>query len=129
MPTRHFQNRCENVPLLPRLALVLNILILLPVCMGLLVDAPWIERAYGEITDSRSILLAVYLAILAASIILFIRPDRRAIATLLAIQVFYKVLTPLTTGSLLHPVVLTNMGVAIFHLMALSRLRVQRISG
>ena len=109
--------------LFPRLALILNILVLVPVCAGLLTDAAWTLRGYGAESDARNILLAIYLAILAASVALLLRPDRRAIFTLLALQVFYKLLTPLTTGALTNPVVLSNVAIALFHLAALVTLR------
>lgn len=116
-------NKAFALPLLPRLALILNIAVLVPVCTGLLTDAAWTLRGYGDASDGRDILLALYLALLAASVTLLIRPDRTAISTLLALQVVYKLLTPFTTGTLSNPVVLSNIGIALFHLVVLWRLK------
>lgn len=103
--------------------MILNIAVLVPICTGLLTDAAWIVPGYGSASDGRDILVAVYLALLAASVTLLIRPDRTAITTLLALQVVYKLLTPFTTSSLTNPVVISNIGIALFHLVVLWRLK------
>ncbi len=102
-----------------KLSLVLNILVLVPVCAGLLTDADWATASYGESTPARSILLSVYLSIGLASALLLFRPEPLAVATLLALQVVYKLSTPLTVGSLANPVVVSNIGIAAFHLVTL----------
>ena len=102
-----------------KLSLMLNLVVLVPVCFGLITHAHWAEESYGNASDARSILLAIYLAIGLASCILLIFPKPQWIAALLAIQILYKLMTPLTVGALLHPVVLSNIGIAIFHSLTL----------
>ena len=45
------------------LSLIINVVVLVPVCAGLLMDASWTASAYGEGTPARAILLSIYLAI------------------------------------------------------------------
>ena len=101
------------------LSLVLNILVLVPVTYGMATNAAWADQAYGETSPARGILLALYLAILAASCVLLFRPVTAAVAALLAVQIAYKVMTPFTVGSLENPVVLSNLGIAAFHCVTL----------
>ena len=101
------------------LSLALNILVLVPVTWGLATAAPWVAAAYGAASPARGIVLAVYCAILAASVVLLFKPVLPAVAALLAIQIFYKLLTPLTVGTLDNPVVLSNLGIAAFHAVTL----------
>ena len=42
-------------------------------------------------------------------------PVLAAAATLLALQVLYKLLSPVTTGLPVNPVVLSNLAIAAFH--------------
>lgn len=100
-------------------ALVLNILVLLPITLGLITDAKWIASEYGFKQPSRGILLAVYVAILFGSLILLAFPSEPAILTLLSMQIIYKVLTPFTVGSIKNKVVISNLGIAAFHLVAI----------
>ncbi|MFO0957106.1 MAG: hypothetical protein U0800_06515 [Isosphaeraceae bacterium] len=104
------------------LSLLLNVAVLAPVCAGLLRDAAWARAAYGQDTPARRILLSVYLAIGLASVVLLARHDPSAVAALLAVQVAYKLTTPLTVGTLANPVVLSNLGIAAFHLATLASL-------
>ncbi len=103
-------------------SLLLNILVLVPVCLFVMLGGRRTTRVFGEATHARAILLALYLTILAASVaLLWIdRPD--ALATLLAMQVLYKVLTPFTVGTVRHPVVISNLLIAAFHAVTLSTL-------
>ena len=50
-----------------RLSLILNILVLIPVCAGLLTHAVWATDVYGAATAARGILLSIYGAILLVS--------------------------------------------------------------
>lgn len=100
-------------------SLLLNIAILLPVCSGLLSNADWTMAAYGPASPARSILLAMYMAIAVVSALLLIVGEPGLAAALLMVQVVYKLMTPLTVGMVLHPVVLTNLGVAAFHAVTL----------
>lgn len=101
------------------LSLLLNIVVLVPVCTGLLTDASWATEAYGPASPARSILTSVYLAILIASAVLLFNGNPQYITALLAIQVIYKFTTPFTVGSTQHPVVVSNLWIAAFHTLTL----------
>ena len=103
------------VRLMVFLSLVINVAVLLPVCVGLLADASWTTSAYGDGTPARAILLSIYLAIGLVSFLLLVRPEPKAVASLLLVQVLYKVTTPLTVGTIGNPVVVSNLVVACFH--------------
>ncbi len=105
-------------------SLLLNIVVLMPVVGSLAARAPWIARAWGERTPARDILLAIYVAILTASIALLavvatVGPSvavEAAAVALLAVQIVYKVLTAvLVQDALRNPVVLSNLGIAVVH--------------
>lgn len=104
-------------------SLALNILVLVAVGGSLIAKAEWTRSAYGDRTPARDILLAIYLAILIASVGLLvghlIAPAAwmlGAIVGLLGVQIVYKVLTALTVRSaFLNPVVLSNLGIAAVH--------------
>lgn len=104
---------------LPTLSLTLNVIVLVPVVASLLADAAWTSAAYGPRSGARGVVLAVYIAILLASAALLIVPAPAAIAALLGVQVVYKLLTPLTVGTLRNPVVLSNLAIAALHLASL----------
>ena len=97
------------------LSLLINVVVLLPVCAGLLTDAPWATSVYGEGTPARAILLSIYLAIGLVSVLLLVHREPKAVAALLLVQVLYKVITPLTVGTLANPVVVSNLVIAGFH--------------
>jgi hypothetical protein len=103
-----------------RLSLLLNIAVLIPVCLGLLLDAAWVVHAYGTASAARGILLSVYGAILIVSTVLLFRQEAMLVAPLLLVQVVYKLTTPLTVGSLQNPVVISNIVIAAVHLATLS---------
>eukprot|EP00179_Madagascaria_erythrocladioides_P030159 CAMPEP_0198338516 /NCGR_PEP_ID=MMETSP1450-20131203/34787_1 /TAXON_ID=753684 ORGANISM="Madagascaria erythrocladiodes, Strain CCMP3234" /NCGR_SAMPLE_ID=MMETSP1450 /ASSEMBLY_ACC=CAM_ASM_001115 /LENGTH=113 /DNA_ID=CAMNT_0044043393 /DNA_START=106 /DNA_END=447 /DNA_ORIENTATION=+ len=102
------------------LSLLLNVAVLAPVCNGLIQHAPWVEASLGGATAARGILLSVYLAILVVSLGLLAFPEPLAVAALLVVQIVYKVTTPATVGTLRHPVVLSNLGIAAFHAVTLA---------
>lgn len=101
------------------LSLILNIVVLAPMCIGLISDAQWAREAYGDGTAARGILLSIYFAIGALSALLLWIGDIRMVAALLLVQVIYKLTTPLTVGSIQNPVVVSNLLIAIFHTVAL----------
>ncbi|MBX7100038.1 MAG: hypothetical protein K1X89_20155 [Myxococcaceae bacterium] len=103
-------------------SLAVNIGVLLPVVAGLLLDAAWAKEAFGPRAPGRQILLAIYLSILTLSSVLFVWRDAKVAAGLLLAQCLYKVLTPLTVGTLRHPVVLSNLAIAALHAVTLSTL-------
>jgi hypothetical protein len=98
-----------------RLSLLLNIVVLTPICFGLITDMSWVGEAYGPLTAARGILLSVYLSIGLVSVLLLLVPEPRAVGTLLLVQVVYKLTTPVTVGTLFNPVVVSNLGIAAFH--------------
>jgi hypothetical protein len=100
-------------------SLVLNTAVLVPVCAGLITDAGWSRASYGDVTPARGILLSIYLSILIASFLLLVFRDPRSVAALLLVQVIYKITTPLTVGTFHNPMVISNLGIAVFHAITL----------
>lgn len=100
-------------------SLLTNVLVLIPVCLGLFLDAAWIADGYGAATAARGILLSIYGAILIVSLGLLFRRDPLLVAPLLLVQVIYKFTTPFTVGSFTNPVVLSNLAIATLHLITL----------
>ncbi len=98
------------------LSLIINIAVLVPVCSSILMEANWVQDAYGPPGPGRGILLAIYLAILLASVFLLFGGDPKFVAALLVIQIVYKLTTPLTVGTFKNPVVVSNLLIAVFHL-------------
>jgi hypothetical protein len=103
-----------------RLSLLLNIAVLIPVGLGLLVDAAWTVDAYGVETAARGILLSIYGAILVLSTFLLFSREPMLVAPLLLVQVIYKLTTPFTVGSFSNPVVISNIVIALVHIATLS---------
>lgn len=103
------------MPTMTTLSLLLNIAVLVPVTVSMIGNAGWVEAAYGPPSPARGILLAIYLAILAGSVALLSKPVPAMVAALLLVQIAYKVVTPLTVGTLANPVVLSNLAIAAFH--------------
>lgn len=107
------------------MSLALNVLVLVPVCYGLLSSAGWTQAAYGPPTPARGIVLSVYLAILLGSLALLAKPTPVMVAVLLAVQIVYKLTTPLTVGTLDNPVVISNLAIAGFHVVTLAAIWTQ----
>ncbi len=101
------------------ISLIFNVLVLIPVCIGLIGDVPRVSSVYGGYTPARGILLSVYGAILFVSIALLFKPLPMLVAPLLLVQILYKVTTPFTVGSFTNPVVISNLLVAMLHLITL----------
>ena len=101
------------------LSLILNIAVLVPVCVGLITDANWCQFGYGEMTTARGILLSIYLSILLVSCLFLVFRNPSSVAALLLVQILYKLTTPVTVGTLQNPVVISNLGIAIFHTVTL----------
>jgi hypothetical protein len=70
-------------------SLLTNVLVLIPICVGLFVDASWVADGYGAISAARSILLSIYVAILVVSIGMLIKREPMFVAPLLLVQVVY----------------------------------------
>lgn len=100
-------------------SLLLNIAVLIPVCAGLITDANWSRASYGDAAPARGILLSVYLSILCASCLLLVFREPRSVAALLSVQILYKITTPVTVGTFHNPVVISNLGIAVFHAITL----------
>lgn len=106
------------MPLPLTLAIIVNLIVLLPVTFGLITDKPWATEAYGPDTAARGILVSVYLAILLASLLILLVPNPEPMtiiaATLMGVQILYKCLTLYFVG-LGNPVVVTNAIIVVFH--------------
>lgn len=96
-------------------SLVLNILVLIPFCTVLMINTPKVQVVAGPATPGRSILLAIYLSILIGSIFLLFSNDINFATALLSLQIIYKLITPITVGSVKNPIVVSNIFIAIFH--------------
>ncbi len=101
------------------ISLIINVVVLIPVCIGLISDASWVEYGYGPDSPARGILLSIYGSILLVSLGLLINPLPMLVAPLLLVQVLYKLSTPFTVGNLTNPVVISNILVALVHLATL----------
>ena len=99
----------------PKLSLVLNILVLIPVSLGLLFNSNWVTESYGIESPARGILLAIYLAILIMSCVLLYKFDAKLVLALLTVQVIYKVLSPIMVGTIYNPVLISNLIIALLH--------------
>jgi hypothetical protein len=97
-------------------SLLLNSIVLIPVCIALLLNNKKMEYAAGIFTPARGIILAIYLTILLASIALLFYPDNKFALGLFIIQIVYKVLSPLTVKTIKNPIVISNLFIAAFHL-------------
>jgi hypothetical protein len=101
------------------LSLVLNIAVLIPICYLMITNNFRMVKTLGEFNPARGILLAIYISILISSIFLLIAPDKKSIIALLAIQIVYKFLTPFTVKTIKHPFVISNILIALFHVLTL----------
>lgn len=107
------------MPIMLTVSLWLNVLVLIPVCLGLVTDAQWANGAWGERTPARGIMLSIYFAILLGSGALLVLQSPVLAAPILAAQVAYKITTPLTVRTLRNPVVLSNLAIAAVHCVTL----------
>lgn len=112
-------DREKSMNLMIKLSLLLNIVVLIPVCIGLITNAGWAQESYGAATAGRSILLSIYISIALASMVFLFSRDVTPVATLLIIQIVYKLTTPVTVGTLQNPVVISNLIIAAFHAVTL----------
>lgn len=99
------------------ISLILNILVLIPICYLMLTNNLRIIKTLGEFNPARGILLAIYTTILIGSIYLLIFPDIKFAIALLLMQIVYKLLTPVTVKSLKDPFVISNILIAIVHIV------------
>ena len=112
----------SNQMLFPKLSLILNILVLIPVCTSLLLKFSWVNDSFGIESPARGILLSIYLAILIFSAVLLFKFDPKFAMALLLVQVVYKVLSPIMVGTLTNPVIISNLFIAAFHSYSIRKL-------
>jgi hypothetical protein len=99
----------------PKLSLLLNILVLIPVCSSILLKSNLVIDSYGIETPALGILLSIYLTILIFSVVFLFKFDPKFVMALLLVQVVYKVLSPIMVGTLTNPVIISNLFIALFH--------------
>lgn len=102
------------------IALLLNIVVAGSIGTLLLINHPSMDHVYGPATPARSILLTMYIAIAAVSLLaLTFPPLTMSIAiTLFSFQIVYKVATLGTVG-IKNPVVISNLLISIILAVAL----------
>lgn len=100
---------------------LLNVLVAGGFGVLLLLNAPSMTTVYGAATPARGILASIYLSIAAASVCALLFPAYSiAIATVLfPLQILYKLSTVLTVGSIMHPVVVSNLLISVVHAISL----------
>lgn len=98
-------------------SLLLNIIVLIPVCLALILDGEKVQKSAGIFTPARGILLAMYFTILLASAILLWIDEAKMVLALLSIQIVYKIITPITVKTFKNPIVISNLLIAAFHLI------------
>ena len=101
------------------LSMLVNLVVLIPLCASLLREAPSMDAVFGPATPARGILTAIYLTFAAASIVVLASlgvPElSEAIAVpLLSAQVIYKLATWPLVG-IRNVVVRFNLAIAILH--------------
>lgn len=96
-------------------SLILNIAVLCAICPGIMAGEDWAEFAYGARTVARDILLSMYFSILVSSFVLLVVRDERMVAALLIVQIIYKLAAPFAAWTVSNPVIISNIGIAIFH--------------
>jgi hypothetical protein len=101
------------------LSLAVNIVVLIPIVVLMSIRARLVDKAWGPFTEARGILLSIYFAILVVSVVLLFMPAPAFVAALLAVQVIYKVTTPITVGRISNPVVISNLLIAALHVVTL----------
>ena len=97
------------------ISLAINIIVLIPIVVLMVMKSPLIDHAWGEFTAARGILLSMYGTILLMSLALVVYPIPAFVAALLLVQVFYKITTPFTVGSITNPIVISNLLIAVVH--------------
>jgi hypothetical protein len=107
--------------LIVTLSHLVNVLVAGSIGILLLLNLPSMTAVYGEATPARSILASIYLAIATTSIVALIFPAYSlAIAKVLfPLQILYKLSTIITVGSIVHPVVASNVLISILHAVSL----------
>jgi hypothetical protein len=97
-------------------SLLLNIVVLIPVCLMLIRNNPQFTAIYGGSTPARQILMSIYIAILVLSIFLLVVPNKSMALSLFLVQIIYKLLTAWTVKDIKNPVVQSNLFIAVVHI-------------
>ena len=98
-------------------SLILNIIVLIPVCLALISDFERMQKIAGSFTPARGILLAMYITILLSSILLLFFQQPILAFALFFMQIVYKYLSPITVKTVKNPIVVSNLLIATFHLI------------
>ncbi len=98
-------------------SLILNIVVLIPVCIAFIGNFEKTQKTAGIFTPARGILLAMYITILLASILLFFFKQPMLAFALFSVQIVYKFLSPITVKTFKNPIVISNLLIATFHLI------------
>ena len=98
-------------------SLILNIIVLIPVCLAFIADFERMQKVAGSFTPARGILLAMYITILLASILLLFFQYPTLAFALFFMQIVYKFLSPITVKTIKNPIVISNLFIATFHLI------------
>jgi hypothetical protein len=98
-------------------SLLINILVLIPVCSGLILKVSRFDFVFGIDSTARQILSSIYLAILLMSLVILLFPGKTSefLIPLLSIQVFYKLSSVMLIKNKKTPVLWFNLVIAIFH--------------
>lgn len=98
-------------------SLIINIVVLVPVCLGLLLQRSDMDQVFGERSTAREILLSIYLVILVSSTYLLFNYQTTTtfVLALLSGQVGYKVVSFVLIKNKKTPVLWFNLFIALFH--------------
>lgn len=80
------------------------------------------QKVVGVFTPARGILLAMYLTILLASILLLLFPQPILAFALFSMQIVYKFLSPFTVKTFKNSIIISNLLIALFHLVTVATL-------
>lgn len=110
---------------LVHLSLIVNILVLIPVCAILILNLPQAEKVFGPKTTAREILVSMYLSILAISLFAIWIPEKtlHLAIPMFVLQIVYKLLSVVLIKDKRTPVLWFNLVIAILHLGTLINLR------
>jgi hypothetical protein len=98
------------------IAFLINVVVAGAVGTLLSLNHPRTTAVYGERTPARAILSSIYLAIAVLSLAALFLPTEQQLLLALGLfpmQILYKLTTPFTVKSLQHPVVLSNLLIAL----------------
>lgn len=101
------------------ISLLVNVAVLTPILIFMSINSPRVVWAWGDFTPARGILMSIYFAIFATSVLLLIKPVPAFVFVVLLMQVIYKVTTPITVRSLKNPIVLSNLAISVLHVATL----------